>query len=149
MAEYSVEDKEEMRRAHIARINAKKSRLQELIEFIKVSGFRKIGIANCFSMQKYADKLAAILRENNLTVYVVNCKESGLDGCVISEDMKGPCCDPVSQAAYLNECVTDFNINVGLCLGHGLLFQKYSQAPVTTFIVKDFAHNHHVTECLE
>ncbi len=72
MAEYSVEDKEEMRRAHIARINAKKSRLQELIEFIKVSGFGRIGIANCFSMQKYADKLAAVLRENGFVVYVVN-----------------------------------------------------------------------------
>jgi len=149
MTDYSIEDKEEMRRAHIARLNAKKSRLQELIEFIKVSGFQKIGIANCFSMQKYADRLAAILRENGFTVYAVNCKESGLDGCMICADMKGPCCDPVSQAAYLNESKTEFNINVGLCLGHGLLFQKYSHAPVTTFIVKDFAHNHHVIECLE
>ncbi len=149
MTEYSDEDKEEMRRAHVARVNARKSRLQELIEFIKVSGFKKIGVANCFSMQKYADKLAAILREHGFIVYAVNCKESGLDGCVICTDMKGPCCDPVSQAAYLNESQTELNINVGLCLGHGLLFQKYSHAPVTTFIVKDFAHNHSVIESLE
>lgn len=149
MADYSIEDKEEMKRAHVARVKARKSRLQELVEFIKVSGFQKIGIANCFSMQKYADKLAGILRENGFIVYAVNCKESGLDGCLICEDMKGPCCDPVSQAAYLNESKTELNINVGLCLGHGLLFQKYSHAPVTTFVVKDFAHNHNVVECLE
>lgn len=149
MADYSIEDKEEMKRAHVARVKARKSRLQELVEFIKVSGFQKIGIANCFSMQKYADKLAGILRENGFMVYAVNCKESGLDGCLICEDMKGPCCDPVSQAAYLNESKTELNINVGLCLGHGLLFQKYSHAPVTTFVVKDFAHNHNVVECLE
>ena len=35
-----------------------KSRLQELIDFIRVSGFKKIGIANCKAVQKYADKLA-------------------------------------------------------------------------------------------
>ena len=63
MADYSIEDKEEMIKANVARLNAHKSRLQELIEFIKVSGFQKIGIANCLSMQKYADKLAEILRD--------------------------------------------------------------------------------------
>ena len=89
MADYSIEDKEEMIKANVARLNAHKSRLQELIEFIKVSGFQKIGIANCLSMQKYADKLAEILRENGFTVFSVNCKESGLDGCVICEEMKG------------------------------------------------------------
>ena len=51
MAEYSTEDKEEMVRAHTALIKARRSRLQELIEFVKASGFQKIGIANCFSMQ--------------------------------------------------------------------------------------------------
>lgn len=148
MADYSTEDKEEMRRANVARVNAHKSRLQELIEFIKVSGFTKIGVANCLSMQKYADKLVEILRQEGLEICQINCKASGLDGCVICEEMKGPCCDPISQAEFLNSEQTEFNINVGLCLGHGLLFQKYSQAPVTTFIVKDFAHNHNVTESL-
>lgn len=146
MADYSIEDKEEMKRTRVALVKARKSRLQELIEFIKVSGFKRIGVANCFSMQKYADNLVAVLREQGFEVFGVNCKESGLDGCLISEDMKGPCCDPVSQAAFLNEQKTDLNIEVGLCLGHGLLFQKYSHAPVTTFIVKDFAHNHNVVE---
>lgn len=148
MTDYSNEDKEEMRRSNVARLNARKSRLQELLEFIKVSGFKKIGVANCLSMQKYADKLVEILRENGLEVFSINCKESGLDGCLICEEMKGPCCDPVSQAAFLNDKQTEFNVNVGLCLGHGLLFQKYSLAPVTTFIVKDFAHNHNVADSL-
>jgi len=32
---------------------------------------------------------------------------------------------------------------VGLCVGHDILFQKYSKAPTTTLIVKDrvLAHN--------
>ena len=41
MAEYSTEDKEEMVRAHTALIKARRSRLQELIEFVKASGFQK------------------------------------------------------------------------------------------------------------
>lgn len=125
-----------------------KSRLQELVSYIKLAGFKKIGIANCKGVQEYADKLTEILKMSGFEVVAVNCKESGLDGCVICEEMSGPCCDPVFQARFLNEAGTDFNINVGLCLGHGLLFQKYSNAEVTTFLVKDFATNHKTVENL-
>ena len=40
------------------------------------------------------------------------------------------------------------NINVGLCLGHELLFEQHSAAPVTTFLVKDFATGHKTVENL-
>ena len=43
---------------------------------------------------------------------------------------------------------TDLNINVGLCLGHELLFEQHSAAPVTTFLVKDFATGHKTVENL-
>lgn len=125
-----------------------KSRLQELIDFARLSGFKKIGVANCKGVQPYADKLTERLKEEGFEVFGINCKESGLDGSDICEEMAGPCCDPVSQATYLNEQKTDFNINVGLCLGHSLLFQKYSEAEVTTFLVKDFATNHKSIENL-
>ena len=148
MTSYSVEDKEEMKKAFQALVKSKKSRLLELIEFLKASSYKKIGIANCLSMQKYAAKLVEILQNEGFEVFSINCKQSGLEASEISPDMKGPSCDPLSQADYLNEMETDFNINVGLCLGHGLLFDKYSKAPVTTFIVKDFAHNHNVLENL-
>lgn len=148
MVSYSTEDKEEMKNAFQALVKSKRSRLLELIEFMKVSGYKKIGIANCLSMQQYANKLVEILQNEGFEVFSINCKQSGLEASEISPDMKGPSCDPLSQAEYLNEMETDFNINVGLCLGHGLLFDKYSKAPVTTFIVKDFAHNHNVLESL-
>lgn len=124
------------------------SRLQELVDFAKISGFKKLGIANCKSVQAYADSLSTKLKEEGFEVYAVNCKESGLKGCNISDEIKGTCCDPIYQAQWLNEQNTDFNINVGLCLGHGLLFQKYSKAAVTTFLVKSFAHNHNIIEAL-
>ena len=46
-------------------------------------------------------------------------------------------CNPVGQAAILNRAGTELNLLVGLCLGHDMLFNKHSAAPVTTVIVKD------------
>lgn len=136
---YNDEDKDLM----IISAKAKnKSRLQELVDFVLISGFKKIGVANCKGVQEYADKFVEILKSKGLDVVAINCKESGLDGSELCGDLSGPCCDPISQALFLNGQGTDFNINFGLCLGHGLLFQKYSKAQVTTFLVKDFANNH-------
>ena len=52
-------------------------------------------------------------------------------------------CNPIGQAMYLNEEKTDFNVVVGLCVGHDSLFFKYSEAPTTVFAVKDrvLVHN--------
>ena len=62
---YSDEDKKLMIVSHKA---LNKSRLQELIDFIKAAGFAKIGIANCFSMQKYALRLKEILEGQGIEV---------------------------------------------------------------------------------
>ena len=52
-------------------------------------------------------------------------------------------CNPILQAKLLNEQKTDFNIALGLCVGHDSLFYQYSEARVTTLVVKDrvLAHN--------
>ena len=52
-------------------------------------------------------------------------------------------CNPILQAKLLNEQKTEFNITVGLCVGHDSLFIRYSEAMVTALIVKDrvLAHN--------
>ena len=52
-------------------------------------------------------------------------------------------CNPIAQAKLLNEQHTDFNIEVGLCVGHDSMFYKYSDAMVTTLVAKDrvLAHN--------
>ncbi|MBP3687595.1 MAG: DUF1847 domain-containing protein [Alphaproteobacteria bacterium] len=122
------------------------SRLKELINFIKLNGYKKIGLANCFSVDAAAQKLKTLLENEGIEVLSVNCKESRLDASELSSEMKGLSCDPKSQAEYLNNCQTDFNIDFGLCLGHGLLFQKYSSAPVTTMLVKDPKNKHNIME---
>ena len=146
MTEYTTED---IKRMNISALACGKSRLQELIKFAKLSGYHKLGIANCFFMQKYASKLKDILEQEGFEVYSMSCRDSGLEGETISPELKCPSCDPISQADYLNQCGTEFNINVGQCLGHGLIFQKYSKADVTTIVVKDFETHHRSVENFE
>jgi len=52
-------------------------------------------------------------------------------------------CNPVLQAMILNDEKTEFNILLGLCVGHDSLFFKYAQAPCTVLAVKDrlLGHN--------
>ena len=143
---YNEEDRKAMKIAAEAK---NVSRLEELVDFAKICGLKKLGVANCKGVQAYADKLVEILKSAGFEVASVNCKQSGLDGAEICDSMAGPCCDPLSQADFLNKQKTEFNINVGLCLGHGLLFAKYSHAQVTTFLVKDFKTGHKTVENLE
>ena len=49
---------------------------------------------------------------------------------------------------YLNRAETDLNIIVGLCVGHDILFTKYSDAPVTTLVVKDRVAGHNPVSVL-
>lgn len=140
---YTKEDKGFMIKTNASR---NPSRLKELIDFIKINRYQKIGIANCFSVNALAVKLKNLLEAEGIEVITINCKESKLDASELSPELSGPSCDPKSQAEYLNENQTDFNINFGLCLGHGILFQKYSLAPVTTMLVKDACHKHNIME---
>ena len=52
-------------------------------------------------------------------------------------------CNPVAQAMLLNEQKTQFNVVIGLCVGHDSMFYKYSEAMCTTLVTKDrvLAHN--------
>ncbi len=51
-------------------------------------------------------------------------------------------CNPIFQARVLNHERTDFNIMVGLCVGHDSLFLKFADAPCTVLAVKDRVTGH-------
>jgi hypothetical protein len=46
-------------------------------------------------------------------------------------------CNPIAQALLFNDAKTEFNVMMGLCVGHDSLFLKYAEAPCTVFAVKD------------
>ena len=84
-------------------------------------------------------------------VVSVICKAGGVDKtrAGIAEERKlrpgnfEPMCNPILQAELLNQQHTEFNIALGLCVGHDSLLYRYSEALVTTLVVKDrvLAHN--------
>jgi uncharacterized metal-binding protein len=123
------------------------NRLEELIGFCEQMNYRSIGIAMCIGLMQEAKTLRDIL-SRQFTVYSVCCKNCGIskdDYAMphIQSERYEATCNPVGQALILNENKTDLNIILGLCIGHDMLFSKFSAAPVTTFAVKDrvMAHN--------
>jgi uncharacterized metal-binding protein len=87
--------------------------------------------------------LARILRKNGFEVYGAVCKIGSFpksDVGLTEEDMTKTStvmCNRIMQAEVLNSAGTDFNVVMGLCVGHDSLFYKYSKALVTTLVAKD------------
>jgi uncharacterized metal-binding protein len=60
-----------------------------------------------------------------------------------------PMCNPVTQAERLNRHGSEFNIVVGLCLGHDSLFFKYAKGLSTVLIAKDRVLGHNPIAALQ
>lgn len=122
-------------------------RVQEIVEFAKGMGFRKIGIATCAGLIRETRILTRILRSHGFDVYGAVCKIGAVPKTEVGIDEKCNAvgknmCNPITQAKLLNEAGTELNIVMGLCVGHDSLFYKYSQALVTTLVAKDRVTGH-------
>lgn len=129
------------------------TRVQEIAEFAKRMGYKKIGIATCVGLLKETRITARILRSHGLEVYGIGCKA----GRISKQDMGIPeecnalgqsICNPILQAALLERYGTEYNIVIGLCVGHDSLFYRYSKAPVSTLICKDRVLGHNPAAAL-
>jgi len=127
-------------------------RVEEIAQFAKKMAYKKLGIAFCTGLKEEAKTLTKILENRGIEVISVCCKAGAIpkEKIGITEEQKiaGPgawesMCSPITQAEILNNEKTEFNIVVGLCVGHDSLFFKYSHAPTTVLIAKDrvFGHN--------
>jgi len=139
---YTESDLNTMRAAEKGRIPGK-NRVEELISFAEKSGVKRIGIANCISLQRESNDLKTRL-EDKFEVYSVDCKFGKITGAELLQDetVKGLSCNPAGQADFLAQNETDLNISFGLCVGHDILFNMKSKAPTTTLVVKDREHKH-------
>lgn len=127
------------------------TRVEEICEFGKKMGFKRMGIATCISFVDLAHTLSEILESHGFEVASVACKHGGIpkedidleDSEKIRPGQHESMCNPVSQADALNRAGTEFNIVLGLCVGHDSLFFKHSDGLVTTLVAKDrvLAHN--------
>ena len=137
-------------------LNARWTRVEDTIAFAKLMGYKKIGIATCIGLLDETNTLAAIFRAQGFSPVSVCCKAGSIDKLELGlkesnkvrPDTFEPACNPVAQAKLLNRAQTDMNVIVGLCVGHDMLFSKYSEAPVTTLIVKDRVTGHNPVSVL-
>jgi uncharacterized metal-binding protein len=133
---YSAADKQIMKQAEDS-LNPRIDRINEIIEYAKGANISKIGIANCTTFNKEATRLEVILSDAGFSVEKVNCKYGKMPFNSLLSDYKGVSCNPAGQAKYLEERGTGLNIMMGLCLGHDMIFNAKSIAPVTQLLVKD------------
>ena len=117
------------------------------MEVAKKMGYKKLGIATCAGLIQESKTLAKIFRLHDFEAYGVICKVGAIEKTEVGIPEKcmgiGPSmCNPIMQAKRLNEAKTDFNIIMGLCVGHDSLFCKFSDAFCTTLIAKDRVLGH-------
>ena len=133
------------------RILPVRPRIREIAAFADALGAKKIGMAFCSGLHDEARRAAAILEGHGLDVVSVICSCGAVDktevGVPEEYKIRNPgqfeaSCNPLVQAEILNHSGTAFNVLVGLCVGHDMLFTSRSKAPVTTLIVKDRLSGH-------
>jgi uncharacterized metal-binding protein len=127
-----------------------KPRMLEICEFAKKMKYKKLGLVFCGGLAKEAGTVSGILTRKGFDVVSVMCKagrvpkeEIGLkDKDKMYRGQFESMCNPILQALVVNDAKTEFNVLVGLCVGHDSLFFKYAKAPTTVLAVKDRVTGH-------
>jgi len=133
-------------------IRTRLPRVEELIQFSRKCGYKRLGIAHCGGLFKEAGLLTDVLENNGFEVVSVQCKTGAVpkEKIGIPSDKKiaepedwETMCNPIAQAMIINHADVDMAIMLGLCIGHDTMFIKYCNVPLTVLAVKDrvFGHN--------
>ena len=134
----------------------KEPRVEEIMNFARRIGARRLGIASCIGLIREARILQEILETNGFEVDSVCCKVGSIDKEKIGlkdEEKIHPgqyesLCNPVGQAMLLKKAGTELNIVVGLCVGHDSLFFRHSEATATVLVAKDRVTGHNPVAAL-
>jgi len=127
-----------------------KPRIQEICEFARKMGYTRLGLVFCVGLYKEAAIVAQIFQNQGFETVSVVCKVGSIpkeeigvrDNEKIFIGKHESMCNPILQAVIANDAKTDFNILLGLCVGHDSLFFKYAEAPTTVLAVKDRVTGH-------
>jgi len=134
----------------------KATRVEEIMDFARRMGWRHLGIAHCAGLMREAKAARDIFLAGDFEVSTVCCKVGSIDkediGIADEEKVRPgdfePLCSPVGQAALLAEAGTEFNVVIGLCVGHDSMFFMHSKAPATVLVAKDRVLGHNPVAAL-
>lgn len=130
---------------------AVRPRIREIAELAKRMNVKKVGVTFCAGLSDEAKRAVEILEDHGLVIHSVCCKCGAVDKVklgvpkeykISDPDKFEAGCNPMVQAEVLNKAGTGFNVIIGLCVGHDMLFTIGSKAPVTTLIAKDRVAGH-------
>jgi uncharacterized metal-binding protein len=138
---YNDQDKQVLKVAEDS-LNPRVDRIHEILEYAREAKISRIGIAHCTVFNKESERLEGIINDAGFSVSRVDCKYGRVSFNDLLPGYKGISCNPAGQAKYLEEKGTELNIMVGLCLGHDMIFNAKSKAPVTPLVVKDRVLGH-------
>jgi uncharacterized metal-binding protein len=133
-----------------------KPRMLEICEFARKMNYSKIGLAFCLGLAKEAAVVDGILKNYGFETVSVVCKAGRVpkEQIGLRDDQKirigeyESMCNPIFQAMALNNAGTQFNVLLGLCVGHDSMFFKYAEAPTTVLAVKDRVTGHNPLACI-
>jgi uncharacterized metal-binding protein len=128
-----------------------KPRIMETIEFAHRMNYQRLGFVFCIGLIKEAKVVEKLLSAEGFEVVSALCKlgREPKETLGVRDDQKirigcfESMCNPIAQAFVINSEKTEFNIVMGLCVGHDSLFLKYAEAPCTVLAAKDrlLGHN--------
>lgn len=134
-----------------ARLRPQQPRIEEILGFARKMNYKRLGLAFCIGLRKEALAVEKLFAEQGFEVVSAICKVGRVpkEKVGVREEEKlsigsfETMCNPILQAFILNEEKTEFNVLLGLCVGHDSLFFKYAEAYSTVLAVKDrmLGHN--------
>lgn len=117
-----------------------RSRLEELIDFCRESGYRRLGLIFCYQLGREAHELSRILKRH-FTVDTACCyicpPASGQLARFHLAAGEQKIYTIQELTAYSNRSPVELHVDTGLCTGPDIVLQKHSPAPVTTLAVRD------------
>ena len=127
-----------------------KPRILEIAEFADKMDYRRLGLIFCVGLAAEARAVEKFYRSHGFEMVSVACKAGRIpkEAIGLNDTQKihphtfESMCNPIFQADIANEEKVDFNILMGLCVGHDSLVIKYLEAPVTVLAVKDRLMGH-------
>lgn len=125
-------------------------RIVEITDFCQRMNYRRLGLIFCMGLRQEAQIVNEILESNGFEVVSAICKVGNTPKSRLGlsrEDQINPhceetMCNPILQAEIMNESGVDFNILLGLCVGHDTMALQNIKAPATVLAVKDRLMGH-------
>ncbi len=148
IAEYGTDETQKIVQAAATLVDGGRagslSRLDELIEFSSTMGYRNVGLAYCYGMEREAKLVRERFVRAGVPMSTVSCTVGGMRQNELNRTstISTVACNPVGQAQQLTAHRVDFVIMMGLCVGHDILLQRNLNVDSTTLVAKDRIHQH-------